>query len=476
MAMVLVAGTKCLSQPISDTEIASALTEQYSIHPAIKSENLEVSCADGVIYLSGSFWSLAEKEKAIEIAESMRGVRTVVDNTKIALQDEVPDNVLEQNITKLLKNNAVTSNYNVNARSTGGIVELTGKVSSFYAKRHSERIAKSVNGVKSITNNITVEKGKTVPDQQLKTSIESSMKMSSLVDDSGIKVNVSKGKVVLSGIVNSAIEKTAATEMAWIKGVNAVDSSQLQVDPYQRKQEARNGKFSAKTDEEISAAIREAFRHDIRIQGDEPEFTVKNGKVTFLGEVGNASTIKAAEEITRQIIGVKEIQNLARVNPSIITGDNQLAQHIRDAIEIDPLVNENSISVNVVDRVAKLHGEAASPYEAYRAEDIAASINGIAGVENKIEVSNGLNKEAMAERDAEIRQRILESYRWNVFVEPENIEVEVENGIAVLKGQVDSNTEFLTAEDLAYDAGATNVYNNIEIVTSDEMHLNRREK
>jgi osmotically-inducible protein OsmY len=463
------------AQSVSDNEINQTLFEQFENHPSIKSGRITSFTSEGIVTLTGALRSIYEKEKAVEIAQSILGVRAVVDLMDI-VTPEIPDEVLEKNIHSTLKNNAITSNYPIKAKAKRGNITLSGKVENHQAKQHIEKLVTNVIGTKSITNNLKVEKVVNIPEKEIISEIRDRLYMNSLIDDSRINITASKGTVFLSGAVNSAIEKTTANELAWVTGVSEVESDQLFVDPWNKNTESRNGKFSKKSDEQISIAIRDALKYDIRLQQKIPEYIVQNGVVTIYGQIPNAASKKAAEQTIRNVVGVMDVHNHAEIQLPVATNDSQLAENVRNAINNDPLTDKQKIAVNVNNAVATLTGTVNTRQEALRAEDVAASLSGIADVVNNIEVIGQISQEERAEMDELTRQKIINAYRWSPFVEPNNIIVRVENGVAFLEGTVDNNNEFLTSEHLAYDAGAIEVFNNIEIVTSDEMLLNRRDK
>jgi osmotically-inducible protein OsmY len=461
------------TQVLSDAEIAGALVEQYNQHPSIKAENLNVSSADGIVTITGKTRSLLEKEKVLEMAESMVGVRAVIDMANV-VSPQVPDKDLERYVSEALLSNSVTSRYNINAKASNGIIELSGEVQNYYAKSYSEKVAKNVVGVRGINNKIRFT-GKAQPDNQLKQEIVRRLNFNSQVDNSNIRVEVAKGKAILSGTVRSAKEKTLAREMAWIEGVAGVEDKNLKVDPFNRSQQGRNGKFSRKTDEEIRAAIQDAFRHDVRLQENEVAATVKDGIVTLHGTVLDETGKRAAGETARNVVGVREVRNHAEIRHEASIDDGLIRERAMNAIKNDPFLQDKNVHVAIRRGEATIKGEVDTRHEFFRAEDVVSQLAGVTGIINEIEVKNG-NPEIAQQNDEKLKQRIIDFYRWATTVDHNNIDIRVENGKAYISGQVDNNPEFLDAEQLAYDAGAIDVINNIEIVTRDEMMLNRRDR
>lgn len=90
----------------------------------------------------------------------------------------------------------------ISVGTTEGVVTLTGAVDSDAVKAKAEQLAKSVEGVKSVTNNITVKPPLVFsPDTPLKNTIMANLTAAGLT---GITVDVVNGEVTLRGTVERA--------------------------------------------------------------------------------------------------------------------------------------------------------------------------------------------------------------------------------------------------------------------------------
>lgn len=96
----------------------------------------------------------------------------------------------------------------IDVDSTDGIVTLQGAVSSAAEKSRAEEVAKAVQGVKSITNNLTVRPPivnatpPTVsPDVKLKSDVVAALTKYGIT---GVTVDVANGEVTLSGDIPRA--------------------------------------------------------------------------------------------------------------------------------------------------------------------------------------------------------------------------------------------------------------------------------
>ena len=94
-----------------------------------------------------------------------------------------------------------------------GIVQLTGRVDTLLAKRRAEAIAESLRGVRAVSNRLHVDTID-VPALQLVTTIASAYALDPAAESYEIDVAASKGRVTLTGQVDSWPEKRLAVRIA----------------------------------------------------------------------------------------------------------------------------------------------------------------------------------------------------------------------------------------------------------------------
>lgn len=130
---------------------------------AIKSTDISVKTHQGVVTLSGFVTSQEQAEKAVAVVQKIEGVKSVSD--KLHVRDSKSSSVkgyagdaatTSEIKAKLLADDIVPSR-NVKVETTDGVVQLSGHVANQAQSDRAESIAKAIEGVKSVKNDLTVK-------------------------------------------------------------------------------------------------------------------------------------------------------------------------------------------------------------------------------------------------------------------------------------------------------------------------------
>lgn len=130
---------------------------------AIKSTDISVKTHSGVVTLSGFVTSQDQAEKAVAVVQKIEGVKSVSD--KLHVRDSKSSSVkgyagdaatTSEIKAKLLADDIIPSR-NVKVETTDGVVQLSGHVANQAQSDRAESIAKAIEGVKSVKNDLTVK-------------------------------------------------------------------------------------------------------------------------------------------------------------------------------------------------------------------------------------------------------------------------------------------------------------------------------
>ena len=442
---------------LDDEEITNAVDLELLLDEGVSSHLIDVETKEGVVTLSGTVDNILAKERAEIITETIVGVRSIVNLIEVdPIERKAKE--LKQDIERALLLDPATDSYELDVNVDEGNVMLTGSVESWAEKQLAAYVTKGVKGVKELENNIKIDYEDDRIYSEIKAEVERQLEINPLVDAGLIDVNVNVGIVTLNGTVGSMMEKTRVYNDAWVAGVKDVDDSGLEVDFWAEDEDKRE-MMPIKTDEEVEEAVNDALLYDPRVFSFDIAVDADNGLVTLTGEVDNLKARRAAGQDARNTAGVWSVDNMINVRPVSPPSDEELEGNVKDALLWNPVVERFELTVFVRNKKVYLYGRVDSYYEKKAAEDAASRINGVVAVENNIDV---IEKRTW-KSDAEIKKDIKQQFTWSIFVDAEEIDVSVDNGIATLEGEVDSVLDLDAALKDAFDGGARRVVNRISI-------------
>jgi len=484
---LLLGATIAGSQELPDRAISDEVFDELVLDQAIQAERIAVETDNGIVTLTGRVSNILAKDRATTIAETVKGVRAVVNEIDVDPAVERSDEELEDDVAAVLAANPATDTYELVVSADRGVVRLSGPVSSRQEKQLASKVAKSVRGVTEIRNDVVIDYAADRPDEAIKEEIEQVLRWDVLVDDALIAVEVDGGEVSLIGTVGSAAEKTQAFADAWVAGVESVDTSGLEVKKWARDEDLRAGKFEPKTDQAVREAVETALLYDPRVLSTEIEVEASEGVVTLRGTVESVQARRAAAADARNTVGVLSVENRLKVSAGEDDiADGTIAQDVRAALGRHPYVERYEIDVDVIDGTVYLSGSVDSYFERAQADDAASKVTGVVTIDNNIvveDVYEPLVYDPYADdfrvydydwydyqpgytfaEDEDIEAAIKDELWWSPFVDSDEVTVEVENGVATLTGSVDTWSERSAARENAYEGGATWVVNDLNVV------------
>lgn len=130
---------------------------------AIKSTDISVKTHNGVVTLSGFVTSQDQAEKAVALVKKVEGVKSVSDKLHVkdsknqSVKGYAGDTATTSEIkAKLLADDIIPSR-KVKVETNDGVVLLSGTVDNKAQSDRAEGIAKAIEGVKSVKNDLTVK-------------------------------------------------------------------------------------------------------------------------------------------------------------------------------------------------------------------------------------------------------------------------------------------------------------------------------
>jgi len=470
-------------EALKDADITVAVQASLARDPGVHEKNIRVQTSDGIVELTGRARDLLTKRRATMLAEGVKGVRAVSDRVELDIEQR-PDAELQKAVKDALLFNPATDSFEVDVKAAGGTITLSGHVQSWQEKQLSGRLAEGVRGVRKVDNQLHVQYGTARADSEIEQDIRSRYRWDRLLNDGLITVSVKDGAVTLKGVVGSAAERRRAYGAAWVNGTRSVSDSDLSVEWWAKDEDLRQNKFVAKSDPEIAQAIRDATALDPRVELANLNVSVSSGVATLRGSVHSPNARMAAEGLARNTVGVNGVQNELEVVPEKPVPDSQINSRVHNALLFDPTTDSYQIDVKTDAGVVTLTGKVDNAFERAQATQLAARINGVKRVENRLEVKYPeipyvynwyvspyepyvelwrYAPPTTAQSDAEIRRQIETELAWSPFVDADQVEVRVVAGRALLNGTVDSVSERSAATENAFEGGAIAVENRLQV-------------
>ena len=438
---------------IEDKIVTQVVEAKLVLDKIISGHQIDVETKVGIVTLSGAVNSLLDKDRAVELAQMVKGVRSVIDRINVN-PEKRSDDEISNDVTESLFADPAADSYEITIEVNEGEVTLTGTVNSWAEKDLSRDIVRDVPGVKKIVDKLEVTY-RSRPDFEIEADIKGLLATDVRIDDILIDVECKDGNVSLSGVVGSFYERIRAHHKSRVAGVKSVNSDNLEIQWWARDKMKRYGKGSDLTNQKIAEALRLAFTQDPRVFSLNPDISVYKGVVTLSGTVDNLRAKRAAEETALNTIGVRRVKNILKVRPDSLEADDVILERVKKALKRDPFVDEEKITIKVHNARVRLYGTVESHFVRARADMAASGAAGIIDVDNNLDI----HKVTSWTDDEAIVEDIESEYFWSPFVDGDEIKAIVKEGVAYLTGTADSHFERRMAAKNALEAGAKRVVN-----------------
>lgn len=185
-----------------------------------------------------------------------------------------------------------------------------------------------------------------------------------------------------------------------------------------------------KTDTQIHHDVLEELKWDSRVDETEVGVQVHNGVVTLTGMVTSWAKRLAAQEAVQRVIGVLDVANDLKVNTPGTRTDTEIAQAVRQALEWDVFVPDETIRSTVSNGWVTLEGTVDRTSQREDAQRAVRNLFGVRGVTNMIALKD------TAPVTEDVRKAIEQTLERRAEREARRIRVDVRDGIATLTGTV----------------------------------------
>lgn len=200
---------------MTDRQLLLDILDELDFEPGLDAADLVVAVEDGLATLSGLVRNYGEKAVAIEIVETVKGVRAITDAIEVRPEgaDVAADDEIARHITNRLRWSSSVSEEGIRVTVSQGRVMLSGAVAWHYQAEAAVGMVRRMRGVTGIANRIEVTPAVTAAD--MSDRIRKALSRDAELDAGRIRVRVERGTVTLEGNVRSLGERRVAERTAW---------------------------------------------------------------------------------------------------------------------------------------------------------------------------------------------------------------------------------------------------------------------
>ncbi|WP_432666821.1 BON domain-containing protein [Wukongibacter baidiensis] len=206
--------------PTQDNLIVDRIKDQLEEKMQASAMDINVTCKDGYVHLSGIVDVLAEKIKSEDISRSIDGVRKIENKITIAMDSNITDKHMEKEVFNKLRKN---EDYDgVSSKVHDGVANMIGSTHTLKEAKDACKLATKTRGIKDVVNNIKVESYGKYDDSTINNRISDALTTTDL-SYMDIEHIVRDGRVTLTGYVNNRREVELAKELAMgVEGIKKV--------------------------------------------------------------------------------------------------------------------------------------------------------------------------------------------------------------------------------------------------------------
>ena len=208
---------------MNDGVVKQNIIDELEFEPSIDAAGIGVAVRSGIVTLTGSVGSYAQKVAAEQAVMRVKGVKAIAEELTVRANGAgaVDDGLIAERIVNALKWSTLVPDGRVVVTVENGRVTLSGSLDWAYQKRGALDVVRTLKGVTDIEDNIELRARLATGD--VRTAIEHALRRKAEVGDRVVEVIVKGNEVTLTGRLRSFAERHVFEDAAWsVVGVTKV--------------------------------------------------------------------------------------------------------------------------------------------------------------------------------------------------------------------------------------------------------------
>lgn len=389
-------------------------------------------------------------------ATKLEQTRVPIVDTHVAMPARISEPELDvEALRDLVVRELSLDRESIDVSANDGVVKLNARVPAVGVAQKVIELAEAAPGVRAIVDEIEIAAPE-LDDLEIERNIERRLVNDAASDVWRIHVTVDDGKANLRGVVASGAEKLAAERAAsFARGVTAVDSDIRLAPPVVR------------SDVEIQRDMRSMLALDRILTNARVQVAYDEGRATLTGRVESprqrrrARTIAfafGATEVDDTAVDIDDTDDrTAPMRPAPPT-EQELLVGVRLSVSAEPFIDTDDVAVTVDGSTIGLAGTTSTLLARRRIERAALAVRGVTRVDNDIRI---------AADDAPLGDELEQLVKAHVEATTllEDVDVEMRDGTAVLRGTVPSRYALdIAAETVEGLPGVRSIDLDLEVV------------
>ena len=311
----------------SDEEITAQIQSLLAWDIRVKSNLVKICTEHGVVHLTGTVDTAAERDQVIVTAYLAGGRRVEAHDLFVAfwaLDKELrrqkfmpkPDETVAEAVRDVLRYDPRVRFFNPSVHVRDGVVVLAGTVSNLKARLAAEQDAGNVVGVWDVHNLLQVQVPNPAPDGLIHQQAKVALAIDPYVGHYPFTMSVSNGRVQLYGSVATHFDQEHAADV--VAGINGVAELASHVQVFAHDEQFATASVGGPSglstlsnierDQLLQQRIRSHFYWSALLHGQDININVRDGRVTLVGTVDTWLERRAAAA-DAFACGAREVNN-----------------------------------------------------------------------------------------------------------------------------------------------------------------------